>query len=395
MNTMILGRGLAGIGGGGLAALNGITVGDMFPPRERGRWIAATLGVFGLASVVGPPLGGLVTDLFGWRWIFGVGLLLPVGATILIVPAMPPSRRLTSVSIDWAGIALFCAAMTALLLMVSLGGRQYPWLSPQILACAAAGVAAAAVLIWHEGRATEPLIPLWMFGGRLFTTALLASFLFGVVMYGVVAYLPLYLQVVRGQSAGASGLQLVPLMLPFIVGGLGAGQLMHRTGRYKELLVVAALLITVCLTLLALGPRATQAALLPVTLAGIGAGLGAAFPMLGIVIQSAFPYRMMGTANSLRQLATNLSSAIGIPALGLLAFFATSGSSLGSSAVRAGLAVGLEHVFGAISLLSAAALLLALTLPVIPLRDTFESGPAPDSEVRIPPGLPPADRRPG
>jgi MFS family permease len=184
-------------------------------------------------------------------------------------------------------------------------------------------------------------------------------------------------------------------MLPFIVGGLGAGQMMHRTGRYKELLVVAALLITVCMTLLAFAPGARAAALLPIPLAGLGAGLGAGFPVLGIVIQSAFPYRVMGTASSLRQLATNLSSTIGIPALGLLAFSGTAGGSLGSSTVRAGLAVGIQHVFAAITLISAAALVLALALPVIPLRDSFESEPLPEPEVRIPPGPPPADRRPG
>jgi EmrB/QacA subfamily drug resistance transporter len=234
MIQLVLFRGLQGLGAGGLMTLVLATVGDIVPMRDRGRYQGIFGAVWGLSSVVGPLLGGFLTDRLSWRWIFYVNL--PVGLTALILIWLrlttPVSR--TERTIDYLGTLLLAVSSIALLLVAARRGPAHAWLSPQILLLLALGIAFAVLFVLWERRAVAPLLPLSLFNNSIFTASILLSLVSSGAMFVAVVFLPEYQQIVRGHTATASGL----LMLPFVVGllfaSIGSGAAISSTGRYQS-----------------------------------------------------------------------------------------------------------------------------------------------------------------
>ena len=235
MLQLILARGVQGVGGGGIMAMTFTILGDILSPRERGKYVGYFTGVFASASVIGPLVGGFFVDHVSWRWVFLINL--PLGAIAMAVAAryLHIPRTVRHHSIDLLGAFLLTVSVTSVLLASAWGGQEYAWGSPQIIGLFTIGVVLAVAFLVQERRAQEPILPLRLFGDRVFTVSVTLSALLGSVMIGASTFLPLFLQVVTGASATSSGLLLIPMMAGVVIGSNVAGRLVHRTGRYKAL----------------------------------------------------------------------------------------------------------------------------------------------------------------
>jgi EmrB/QacA subfamily drug resistance transporter len=298
MTELIAFRALQGIGGGGLMIGAQTIIGDVVPPRDRGRYQGLFGAVFGLSSVIGPLIGGLLVDNLSWHWIFYINL--PIGAVALVVTAAVLPSHLSRVRhvIDYLGALLVGLAATSFVLLTSLGGTTYPWGSAEIVILGAAGVALTVAFVAVERRATEPVIPLHLFANRVFAAASAIGFVVGFAMFGAITFLPLFLQIVKGVNPTVSGLRLLPLLGGLIVTSAGSGQLISRYGRYKVFPIVGTALMTVGLFLLSrLGPS-TSTALTSVYMFVFGVGLGCVMQVLVIAVQNAVDYKDLGAATS-------------------------------------------------------------------------------------------------
>jgi EmrB/QacA subfamily drug resistance transporter len=314
MGELIGFRALQGLGGGGLMALAMAIVGDLVSPRERGRYQGYFGAVFALASVSGPLLGGFFTDQLSWRWIFYVNLPLGVAAlavttVVLRIPFHRVRRR-----IDYLGSVLLVAAVSCVVSATTWGGTTFPWGSAQILGLAVAAVALLTLFVAWEARASEPILPLRLFRNPIFTVAGAITCLLGLALFGAVVYLPEYLQVVRGDSAISSGLQLIPLTLGIVVASAGCGQLVSRFGRYKVFPIVGATLLTAGFWLLTHIQVTTGTAALSGWMLVIGLGIGCIMQIAVLAVQNAVAYQDLGTATSatvfLRLLGGSLGTAL-------------------------------------------------------------------------------------
>ena len=297
MIELIAFRAVQGLGGGGLMIGAMTIVGDVVSPRERGRYMGLFMAMFGVTSVVGPLIGGVV-DYLSWRWIFYVNL--PIGAVALVVTsvALPAASTRVHHVIDYLGTALIALSATALVLFTSLGGSSYRWASPVIIGLAVAGVVFAVLFLLAERRAVEPIIPLPLFANRVFSAASAIGFVVGFAMFGALTFLPLFFQDVRGVSAIQSGLRLFPLMGGLLVASIGSGLLVSRWGRYKVFPVVGTALMTVGLYLMSLIGVHTGAWAAAAYMAVFGFGLGLILQVLTVAVQNAVPYEELGTATS-------------------------------------------------------------------------------------------------
>lgn len=298
MTELIAFRAIQGLGGGGLIIGALAIVGDIIAPRDRGRYQGLFGAVFGVATVLGPLIGGGLVDSFSWRWVFYVNL--PVGILALFVTAaqLPGHFQRARHVIDYLGTITLTLATTALILLTSLGGTAYPWISGPIIALALAGVALIAAFIVLEGRAAEPVLPLALFRNRVFVTASAVLFIMGFAMYGALTFLPIFFQDAKGLSPTISGLQLLPLMGGLLLASTVSGQLISRWGRYKAFPVVGTLLMTVGLFLMSRIGLATDALMIAGALFVFGVGLGLVMQVLVVAVQNAVPYAELGTATS-------------------------------------------------------------------------------------------------
>jgi EmrB/QacA subfamily drug resistance transporter len=298
MLMLIACRALQGLGGGGLMVGAQAIVGDVVPPRERGRYQGLFGAVFGVASVVGPVLGGILVTNLSWRWIFYVNL--PVGAIALLVIAsrVPGHLRRVRHDIDYLGIVLLSAGAAALVLLTSLGGTTYAWGSAPILALGACGVVLLVAFAFVEHRAKEPVLPLHLFSNRAFSVTSLVGFIVGFAMFGAITFLPLFYQNVLGASPTASGLRLLPLMAGMLILSIVSGQVISRTGRYRAFPVAGTAVMALGLYLLSLVTARTPDALQYLYLVVLGLGLGAVMQVLVLVAQNAVPHAELGVATS-------------------------------------------------------------------------------------------------
>ncbi len=316
MLELIIFRAFQGIGGGAMLSMPRATIGDIFNPRERGRWMGVIAMTFGLASIVGPFLGGWITDHWGWRWIFYINLPVAAAALGTILYALPRVRAEKRVHIDWAGSVLLVLGLIPLLLAFTWAGTKYEWGSPVIIGLFSFSVVTLLTFAWAERRAPEPIIPVEFFRVRVFSTANLVGFLITIAMFGTLMFLPIYIQGVLGMSAQNSGAVMTPMMLSFIAGSLVAGQLMTRTGRYKLLTIAAAGVMSAGLFLMTrLGADSTWGMVVRNMLV-TGVGIGALMPTLNVAVQNAFPYEVMGVVNASQQFVRSLGGAIAAPILG-------------------------------------------------------------------------------
>lgn len=317
MVELIVFRGLQGIGGGALFALALTTIALLFPPRERGRVGGLFGAIFGFSSAVGPWLGGLLTDHLSWHWVFYINM--PVGAVALwfIVRYMPRLRPEHRESFDFLGAGLLVVWTVPLMLAFSWGGSAYAWDSPRILGLFALSAVGLALWVWSQAREKHPLFDLSVFRVRSFTLASVAGFFYGPAFLGAVAFLPLYLQVVKGVSASASGVTVLPLTLGVILGAMGSGILSSRLGRFKPILVAGTLwLLAVFVVLHFVLSVDTPLWLAVLFFLLLGLGLGPSQSQLQIAAQNNVPLQRLGSATAAIQFIRQIGSTIGIAVLG-------------------------------------------------------------------------------
>jgi EmrB/QacA subfamily drug resistance transporter len=315
MTWLIGGRAVEGLGGGGLMILAQAIIADVVPARERGRYMGVMGGVFALSSVAGPLLGGWFTEGIGWRWAFWMNVPLGIAAIasamfFLHLPKTTGARQ----RLDVAGMVLLAASSTGLVLFTTWGGTTYSWGSPLIIALIVATVVAAAALVAVERRAVEPIMSPHLFRDRNFKLTTIAGLITGIAMFGAMAYLPTYLQMVTGAGATKAGLLMIPMMIGVLVTSVVSGQLVSKTGRYKWLPIVGTMLVALSLVLLSTMTPALAVWVLCSYLAIMGIGLGMSMQILILIVQNSFPISQVGTAtagnNYFRQIGASLGSAV-------------------------------------------------------------------------------------
>lgn len=316
MGALIATRALQGLGGGGLMVLVMAVLADLVPPRERGRYSGMFGAVFGLASIVGPLLGGFFTEELSWRWIFYINLPLGVAAFLVLGAVLHLPRHRSRHTIDWLGAAVLVAGVTALLLVTVWGGREYDWLSPQVLSLAAVGVAALAVFVWQELRAREPIVSMSLFRNRVFTVTSAIGFLVGFAMFGAIVYLPIYLQVVTGSPPTRAGLELLPLMAGLVTTSIASGLIIARTGRYKIFPVVGTALATLGLFLLSRLGTDTPYWQIALGMLVLGTGIGNVMQVLLLAVQNAVPVSELGAATSASAFFRSIGGSFGTAVFG-------------------------------------------------------------------------------
>lgn len=316
MGQLIAWRAVQGVGGGGLMVLAQAIIGDVVPPRDRGRYQGAFGAVFGLSSVAGPLLGGFFVDHLSWRWVFYVNL--PIGALALAVVAavLPTTKARTSPKIDVWGITLLATVATCIVLVTSLGGSSWDWGSVQVIGLSVLAVVAVVAFGFVEARVPEPVMPLRLFTNRVFSTTAVVGFVVGFAMFGSITYLPLYLQQVQGATPTGSGLQMIPMMVGLLLTSIASGQIISRTGRYKVFPIVGSAIFTVGLYLLSLMGRETTSVQSGLSMFVLGAGLGMVMQVLVLAVQNAVEYRDLGVGTSGATFFRTIGSCVGVAVFG-------------------------------------------------------------------------------
>lgn len=316
MPQLIAFRALQGLGGGGLMVLSMAIVGDIVPPRERGRYQGLFGAVFGATSVLGPLLGGLLTEHLSWRWVFYVNLPVGVAALAVIATALRIPRRTARHVIDYLGTVLIASVATCLVLVASLGGTTWAWGSAQIIGLAVLGVLLAVAFVAVERRAAEPVLPLKLFGIRTFTLAAVISFIVGFAMFGAMTYLPTFLQVVHGISPTLSGVHMLPMVVGLLLSSTISGQIVSRTGRWKVFPLTGTAVTTIGLLLLHRLDEHSPTAEMSVYFFVFGLGLGLVMQVLVLIVQNAVSYEDLGVATSGATFFRSIGASFGVAIFG-------------------------------------------------------------------------------
>ncbi len=316
MWQLILFRGIQGLGAGALFPISLAVIGDLFSPRERGRYQGLFGGVFAIAMLVGPFLGGYLTDNISWHWIFYVNL--PVGLVALAViwrllPAIRHPERV--VSVDYLGAAVFTAAVVPILLGLT-NKQSGDWTDPAVGGLILLGMALIGVFVWVESRARDPILHLDLFRNRTFTASVLATGLIAFGFFGGIVFIPLWFQAVQGSSATESGYQILPMMAGLMLGSIGSGQIVSRSGRYKWLLAGAMVVAGIGITLMTQLHASTSIQTLWLWLAIMGLGIGPSMAVFTIVVQNAVNFREMGVATSALTFFRQIGGSIGLAIAG-------------------------------------------------------------------------------
>ncbi len=318
MAFLIGSRAVQGLGGGGLFVLALTVIGDIIPPRERGKIQGLFGGVFGLSSVAGPLLGGFFTDTLSWRWIFYINLPLGIAALVVFAMAFKAKGARRQHKIDYLGAVSLSTALTAIVLFTSLGGRSFEWASPFIVSMEVLAVVAGALFLWIEARVSEPILPLSLFSYNSFWVLSGVGFATGAAMFGAITFLPLYLQVARGVSPTGSGLMMLPLSLGVLTGAIGSGFLMSRTGRYRHLPIIGTAVLTVGMLWLTQLQPDTPMAIVMVMMGVVGVGLGPTMSVTTTAIQNALPHQMIGVGTAGFTLFRQIGGSLGVSLFGAL-----------------------------------------------------------------------------
>ncbi len=401
--TLVAARAIQGLGMGTIMPLAQTIIGDIIPPRQRGKYQGYMGAVFGLTAIAGPLAGGWITDHFGWRWLFWASIPVGLAATAVVARFLHTPHQRRDAQIDVAGILTLTPALVTILLATSWGGTTYAWSSTVILSLFGAGAVFLGAFVWAELRASEPILPLRLFRSSIFTFANIASFGLAMVMFGSIIYIPVFAQGVIGVNATNSGLILLPLMLGMIVCGILAGQVITRTGHYKGIMLAGVAVMAGGIWLLTrLDHTATEGELTGAMVV-VGVGLGLALQQYTLVVQNAAAHHDLGIATASTQFFRNVGSTVGIAIFGtvmttglqeaitghlppaIAAKMASSGSTAGVGsvldpqamaalppvvldAVRQGLAERLHAVFLLGLPILALVFLATLGIKVIPLR---------------------------
>ncbi|WP_035756646.1 MDR family MFS transporter [Granulicoccus phenolivorans] len=403
---LIVGRAVQGLGMGTLMPLSQTIIGDIIPPRQRGKYQGIMGSVFGFTSIAGPLAGGAITDALNWRWLFFV--TLPFGAVALYVIGrflhLPHTPR--KAKIDYPGIATMTVALVCLLVATSFGGSTFAWSSWQTITLYVVGVIFLAIFLFIESRAEEPVVPLRLFRSSIFTLANIASFCVAIMMFGAIIYIPVYAQGVLGVNATQSGLILTPLMLGMILVGLLVGLLITKTGHYKGFVLAGVTLMGVGYFLITLLGADSSPLQLSLAIAVLGIGLGACLQQYTLIVQNNAHRSDLGIATATNQFFRNVGSTVGVAIFGSIMTASLPGAiakhlppeyqgqalpnvSAGSvldhntltqlppalaGAIRNGLADALHTTFLVALPIALVALVATIFIKPLPLRDTVNSG---------------------
>ena len=318
LTELIVFRALQGLGGGGLMVVTVAAVGDIIAPRDRGRYQGYFGAVFGLATVIGPLLGGFFVDSLSWQWIFYVNLPIGLVGLAVIATVFQPRADRQSHRIDYLGAALLAGGLAAIVLFTSLGGTTYPWGSPQLIVLIVIGVVLLVGFVFAERRAAEPILPLEIFGNRVFRITSAIGFIIGTALFGPITYLPLYLQNVKGHSPTVSGLLITPMVGGILVTSIASGNLISRFGRYRPFPIIGTALMAVGLTLLSRIQVGTSTWTTAAYMIVVGLGIGSVIQVLILAAQNAVDYRYLGVVSAGSTLFRQIGGSIGVSVLGAI-----------------------------------------------------------------------------
>jgi EmrB/QacA subfamily drug resistance transporter len=318
MTELIAFRALQGLGGGGLIVTTLAVIGDVVPPRERGRYQGFFGAVFGVSTIIGPLLGGFFVDNLSWRWIFYVNLPIGVLAFAVIGAVFHAASERREHSVDYLGAALLAAGLAGVVLYTSLGGTTYPWGSPALIALLVAGTLSLLAFLLVESRVPEPILPLVLFKNRVFAVTSAVGFIIGLALFGAVTYLPIYLQLAKAKSPTVSGLLLTPMMGGLLVTSILSGQLISRFGRYRPF-PIAGTAVTACgLALLSRLDLGTSIWTVGLYMLVLGLGLGLVMQVLVLAAQNAVPYEYLGVATSSSTMFRQIGGSVGVSIFGAI-----------------------------------------------------------------------------
>jgi len=316
MPELIMFRAVQGVGGGGMMVLTQTIVGDVVPPRDRGRYQGFFGAVFGVTSVGGPLLGGLFVDHLSWRWVFYINLPIGIVALLVISSVLHLPRSSLRHKIDYLGTAVLAGIATSLVLMTSLGGVSYAWGSWQTFALAGIAVVLLIVFVPIERRAAEPVMPLRLFRLPVFNVTSGIGFIVGFAMFGALTFIPTFLQVVHGVSATTSGVRMLPMVLGMLLTSIGTGQIISRTGHYKIYPILGTAITAVALWLMSLLDQDSSILEMSLAFLVLGLGLGLVMQVLVLIVQNAVPYEDLGVATAGATFFRSIGGSFGVAVFG-------------------------------------------------------------------------------
>ncbi|TSE00489.1 MFS transporter [Skermania sp. ID1734] len=318
MHTLIAARAVQGIGGGALTVTATALIGEAIPLRERGRYQGALGAVFGVTTVIGPLLGGLFTDHLSWRWAFYVNVPIAIVVVVMAASTIPGLRGTSRPRIDYLGVLFVGLGATGLTLATAWGGTEYPWGSTTIVGLFVGSVVALAIFVLVELRAEEPILPMRLFRNPVFAMASVLSFIVGFAMLGSITFLPTFLQYVGGASATVSGVRTLPMVLGLLLTAVASGNVVGKTGRYREFPIVGSALMALGLYLLSRMDQFTSIWLESLYMFVLGAGIGLIMQILTLIVQNTADFRDLGSATSGVTFFRTLGSSFGASVMGTI-----------------------------------------------------------------------------
>lgn len=319
MTSLILSRGLQGVGGGIMMPMAMTIVGDIFPPAQRGKWQGIMGALFGLSSIVGPTIGGWIVDHSSWRWVFYINIPVGILAAATIFVGLSGEKRVKekAIAIDYAGVATLILGVVPLLLGLSLGGKDYPWGSWQILTLFSAALIFLVSFAFVEKKAADPILSLHLFKNRVFTAVNIVGFLMGFGMFGAIMFLPLYLQGVLGVSATSSGNTMIPMMAAMMITSIWGGKLVTRI-QFRIQLALGMAIMAIGFFMMSTMNVSTSQATAIINIIVLGLGMGLVMPTLTIAVQSVFPPSERGVVTAATQFFRSIGSTLGMTILGVV-----------------------------------------------------------------------------